>query len=244
MGIMKTLKLAGWDISVYEARPDGEVKGGLIVIHEVWGLADHIKDVANRLAAEGFIAWAPDLLTGTIDVSKASGLQQDLFNPEKRNEAQPKLRAIMAPLQNPDFAATTVKILKDLFNNLYETPDTNKNIGIIGFCFGGTYSFSLAVNEPRLKLALPFYGHSNFSVSELSKIKCPVRAFYGEKDEGLISGLDELKQNMKEAGVDFEATVYPNCGHAFFNDTNPYAYNAEAAKDAWNKVIGHLKKYL
>jgi carboxymethylenebutenolidase len=63
-----------------------------------------------------------------------------------------------------------------------------------------------------------------------------VRAFYGEQDERLITGLPEVKQRMSEAGVDFEATVYPGTGHAFFNDTNAHAYDAEAAGDAWRKV--------
>lgn len=244
MGEIKSLKLAGREISVYIARPEGKVKGGLIVIHEVWGLAGHIKDVADRLAGEGYIAWAPDLLSGTIDVAKASGLQQDLFDPEKRNEAQPKLRALMAPMQSPDFGKMTLESVKELFNCLYEESEVSQKVGVIGFCFGGSYSFSLAVNEPRLKLAIPYYGHADFSSEELRQIKCPVRAFYGEKDEGLISSLDELKSRMSEAGVDFEATVYPDCGHAFFNDTNPYAYNEAAAVDSWNKVKNYLAKYI
>lgn len=240
----QSINLPSGDLKVYIAKPKGDPKGALIVIHEVWGLVDHIKDVSNRLAAEGYLAGAPDLLSSTIDVENLASMQQDLFNPEKRTAIQPKLREMMAPIQNPEFGAKTTKTVKELFDYLFNLEESKQKVGIIGFCFGGTYSFSLAVNEPKLKLALPFYGHADFSVDELKKVACPIKAFYGQNDEGLISGLDELKSKMKEASVDFEATVYPNCGHAFFNDTNPYAYNKEAATDAWTKVLGFLSKYL
>jgi len=234
------------DVRAYWAEPEGETKGGIIVIHEVWGLNDHTKDIADRLAREGYLALAPDLLSDTIDVDAAGALQEDYFNPdpEKRNEAQPKLRGLMTPMHNPSFGADTLAKIKGCFNCLYSQPETHEKVAIIGYCFGGTYSFSLAVNEPRLKLAMPFYGHANFTVEELKAIACPVRAFFGEKDENLMKALPELKQKMGEAGVDFEAKVYPDCGHAFFNDTNRFAYNETAATDAWQCVLEHLKQYV
>lgn len=244
MGSIKDLELGGNSVAVYEARPEGEIKGGLIVIHEVWGLDDHVKDVADRFAAQGYLAWAPDLLSGAIDIKAIAPLKLDLFNPEKRTEAQPKIRALTAPMQNPEFGKKTTETIKQLFSKLYDTPEVNQKVAVIGFCFGGSYSFSLAVNEPRLKLALPFYGHADFSVDELKQIKCPIRAFYGQNDEGLISSLDQLKENMNKAGVDFEAKVYEGCGHAFFNDTNPYSYNETAAKDSWVIVNEYLTKFL
>ena len=232
------------EIQAFEAVPRGECRGGIIVIHEVWGLADHIKDVAGRLANEGYLALAPELLADTIDLPAVRPLQNDLFNPEKRHQTQPKLRALMTPMQNPQFGRDTEARLAACFDYLYNRPETGRKVAVIGFCFGGTYSFSLAVRQPRLKLALPFYGHSDHSVEELRRIKCPVRAFYGEKDENLMNSLPELKDKMKQAGVDFEATVYPDCGHAFFNNTNPFAYNETAAKDAWQKVLSYLRKYI
>jgi len=234
------------NVKAYEARPEGEGKGGVIVIHEVWGLVDHTKDVADRLAREGYVVLAPDLLGDAMDVAAAGELQEDLFSPdpEKRNKVQPKLRELTAPIHNPVFGADTVARIKGCFDYLYSQPDTNKRIAIMGFCFGGSYSFSFAVNEPRLKLALPFYGHANFTAKELQAIKCPVRAFLGENDEGLMKGLPELQEKMHEAGVDFEAKVYPNCGHAFFNNTNKYAYNEAAATDSWQRVVEYLRQYV
>ncbi len=226
---------------VYIAKPAGEVKGGLIVIHEVWGLTDHIKDVAERYAKQEFLVYAPDLLSNTgIEEKTTSQLQQDLFNPEKRNEVQPKLRELMAPIQAPDFAEKTVEALKEVFNNLYIDPTINKKVAVLGFCFGGTYSFNLAIAEPRLAAAIPFYGHSDQSSDELKSIQAPMLAFYGEKDEALVSKLPDLETRMKEANVEFSYQVYANCGHAFFNDSNPYAYNKQAADDAWRRSLDFL----
>lgn len=227
---------------VYIAHPSGVLKGGIVLIHEVWGLTEHIKSVAERLASEGYLVYAPDLLKDTgIEEKVTAQIQQDLFNPERRSIVQPKLRELMAPIQSPEFALKTVNSLKEVFAKLFNEPETKENVAVIGFCFGGTYSFSLAVNEPRLSAAVPFYGHADQSVEELRKITCPVLAFYGEKDENLMGSLPDLENRMHEAQVDFSAQVYTNCGHAFFNDTNPYAYNEQAAKDSWKRTLEFLE---
>lgn len=216
-------------------------KGGLIVIHEVWGLTDHIKDVANRFAELGYYVLAPDLLAET-EIAKldTTNLQYGLFNPEKRNSVQPLLRELMSPLHMPDFASQTNTKLLKVFEYLYALPELKNNISVTGFCFGGTYSYNLAVNEPRLKFAIPFYGHNDYQVDELKKIKAKVLAFYGEKDDSLVSNLDNLKSRMKQAGVDFTPVVYLDCGHAFFNDSNPFAYNLVAAEDSFSRISNLL----
>jgi carboxymethylenebutenolidase len=228
-------------VDAYEAWPAGTPKGAIIVIHEVWGLTDHIKSIADRLAAEGWLALAPELLD-VLDFQSVeiSELQKNLFDPKHRNEVQPILRKLMAPMQEPDFGKVTTERLAACFNYLYDKSESQQKVAVTGFCFGGSYSFTLAVAEPRLKLALPFYGHADQPVEELSKITCPVRLFLGEQDERLISQLPDLKDRMKAASVDFQAKVYPDCGHAFFNDTNPNAYNQPAAADAWQKVQAEL----
>ena len=145
-------------------------------------------------------------------------------------------------MREPEFGRVTIERLRSVFDYIYDFEETKQKIAVIGFCFGGSYSYSLSTIEPRLKLALPFYGHADQSVEELSKIKCPVRAFYGENDYRLIEGLVDLKERMKEAGVDYKVKVYKDSGHAFFNDSNSKAYNKEAATDAWNEVITELDK--
>jgi len=232
---------------VYVSAPDGEVKGGLVVIHEVWGLTDHIKSVADRFAREGYLVIAPNLLAEIDIPDELSGeLQNGLFNPDPkiRNDVQPKLRELMTPIHAPQFSLNTITKLKTSFDYLMNKPETKQKIGVVGYCFGGTYSFTSAINEPRLKAAVPFYGHNDSSVEELKKITCPILAFYGENDEGLIGSLPDLRDRMKAAKVKFDYKIYQNCGHAFFNDTNRYSYNSEAATDAWRLTLEFLSNNL
>ena len=240
---MITLNYNDTKFEAYEAKPTGEVKGGIIVIHEIWGLNEHTKDIADRFAREGYWALAPSLLADTDIADHASELQLDLFNPEKRNEAQPKLRALMTPLQEPGFAEKMLGRVHACFEYLYDQSETHEWVAITGFCFGGSYSFSLATSEPRLQAAVPFYGHTNLEdTTVIKQINCPILAFYGEQDTGLVDNLPMIKAEMEQAGIDFSAQVYPDCGHAFFNDTNPYAYNETAAKDAWQRTLVFLDK--
>lgn len=233
------------DTPVYVARPSFESRGGIIVIHEVWGLVDHIKEVADRFAKEGYMVYAPDLLKDTgIEEKITPELQKDLFDPEKRTAVQPKLREIMAPIQSPEFGQKTTESLKKVFAALLNETDSKGKIAVVGYCFGGTYSYNLAVTEPRLAAAVPYYGHCDHSVEELRQISCPILAFYGEKDEALMGSLPELKNRMHEAEVDFTAEVYGGTGHAFFNDSNPFSYNQEAATDAWQKTLAFLSNHV
>lgn len=227
------------DIEVYEAMPSGKVRGAVIVIHEVWALNDHTRDIANRLAGEGYIALAPNLLEQLDVEGHAAQLQLDLFNPEKRNAMQTEMRRYMAPLSEPGFAEKTLGRLQICFDYLYDLPESQQHVAVMGYCFGGSYSYSLTAIEPQLSAAIPYYGHPP-DASGIANIKCPVLAFYGENDHGLVDGLDDLRRDMQQADVDYQAVVYPGCGHAFFNDTNPYAYNETAAKDSWAKVLQFL----
>lgn len=232
-------------VSAYLAEPKGTAKAAILVVHEIWGLVDHVKDVADRFAEAGYIALAPELIDNAkFNSEEIANIQSSLFDPEKRNNVQTHLRELMAPVNEPDFADITIKRLSACFDYLYNLPAAYQKVAIIGFCFGGTYSFSLAVHEPRLLIALPFYGHSHHTVTELKQIKCPVRAYFGANDERLMAGLDDLTDRMKQAGVDFKAKVYQDTAHAFFNDSNPYAYNEPAAKDAWILVQTELDKVL
>jgi carboxymethylenebutenolidase len=238
-----SLEAAGKAFPAYVVEPAGEAKAAVIVIQEIWWLTPHIKDICDRVAAEGYLVLGPNLLSETnIEELVDDELAKSLFDPKRRSAVQPQLRAIMAPIQAPDFAEGATKKLQACYE--YLAQKVGDNVAVMGFCFGGTYSFQLAVTEPKLKAAVPFYGHAHFSAEQLSAITCPILAFYGEKDESLIIQLPELKDSMRTAGVDFNSIVYPDCGHAFFNDTNEFAYNAAAAADAWQKTLEFLKANL
>lgn len=230
-------------VQAYVSEPAGQPKGALIVIHEVWGLVDHTRDVTDRFAAEGYLVVAPNLLADTAMTPElAKELQSALFDPQQRSKAQPKLREVMAPLHAPDFAARTNAAVQACFDHLNGIPAVAGRVAVTGFCFGGTYSFSLAMQEPRLRAAVPFYGHADFSDEKLRGITCPVLAFYGLNDKALTDKLPELEARMAAAGVDFNAVVYPGTGHAFFNDTNHWTYNADATADSWNRTLAFLDR--
>ena len=247
MSSLQEIPSADGHLSAYVVRPDGPVRGGLVLIHEVWGLVAHTRDVAERFAREGYVVVAPDLLADQgITEASTEGLGEVLLGPddEARNQAQPRLRKIFAPLQDPEFGRLTTRRVQACFEHLYADADVAGRVGITGFCFGGTYSFSLAVHEPRLLASVPFYGHADFSPGELAGITAPVLAFYGQDDDGLITELPGLETAMAEAGVDFTAKVYPGAGHAFFNDSNRFAYRPEAADDAWSRTLEFLARHV
>lgn len=229
-------------LTAYLAEPSDEVKGGIILIHEVWGLDDHIRDVADRFAREGYVTVAPDLLGDHRITDEVRKLQTDLFDPVKRNEAQPRLRELMAPLHDDAFVRQAVASLKACFDTLQERDDVGGRIAAVGFSFGGTYAYQLAAEEPLIKAVVPFYGHAPLTEGKLNWITCPVLAFYGEHDERLVRQLPEVEQAMSDANVGFEARVYDTAGHAFFNDDNPQAYNREAAEDAWQRTLEFLQR--
>jgi len=229
-------------IAAYVATPTGEVRGGLVLIHEIWGLVDHIKNVADRFAAEGYVVIAPDILSSTgVTPAVGAELQALVFSADEqtRTEAQPKLRERLAPSHDPEYATWAVAALKSAVDFLEKQPGVHRRIGVAGFCFGGSYSFALAAADPRVRAAVPFYGYPPESTS-IETIGCSVLALYGDTDERLMKSLPALTASMADAGVRFTAQTYENAGHAFFNDTNSITYNADVAADAFARALAFL----
>jgi carboxymethylenebutenolidase len=231
-------------VQAYYTAPEGEGKlPALIVIEEIWGLNAHIKNVADRFAAKGYTVLSPEILPKSLLDMITPELQASLADPKKRDEAQPRLRAAMSPIQSPDYAKDAVAQLKQCVDYLLNDPRSNGKVGVLGFCFGGSYAFHLAAQDSRIGAAVPFYGQPPKD-NEIETIFSPVLAFYGAEDTHLIETLPKLKEDMEKAGKRFEAVVYPDTGHAFFNDTNPMRYNAADAKDAWEKTLAFLLAHL
>jgi carboxymethylenebutenolidase len=238
------------DLTAYRADPPSDRAGGprgaVIVIQEIWGLVDHVKDVADRVAAQGYVAVAPDLL-GHVGLTPEIGqrLFQLMFQGTEadRLAAQPEMRAATTPSRQPEFAAWAVPALEAVVDALVDEPGVEGRVAVMGYCFGGTYTYALAAAEPRLRAAVPFYG-SFPEHADPATITCPVLAFYGEEDHALTDGLPDLEARMEAAGVDFTARVYHGVGHAFFNDTATSRYNAEVAADAWQRALAFLEEHL
>lgn len=229
----------------YLAEPSGEPRGGLIVIHEIWGLADHTKDVADRFAAEGYLVLAPDLLSGagiTPEVGAELMRLRNSGTQEEQTRFQPILREKMAPLEAPDYAVWAVAALRGCLDHLAEQSEVGDRLAVAGFCFGGSYSLALAAADDRVKAAVPFYGAPGST--DVAAISCPVLAFYGDQDERLMTSLPEVRAAMADGGVDFTAQIYAGVGHAFFNDSNPYTYDEASATDAWRRTLDLLNRAL
>jgi len=232
-------------VRAYRAEPAGTPRGGIVLIHEIWGLVPHIVDVADRFAAEGYVVLAPDLLS---DIGVTPELGADLHalvsDPDEavRTAAQPRLREALAPMRAPEYAGRAVEQLRTAVDELAAEPGVDGRIAVVGFCFGGSYSFALAAADDRVRAAVPFYGTAP-SPDAIASISCPVLAIYGAHDPALIDALPDVRSQMAAAGVDFTDHVYPDAAHAFFNDTGS-RYRAADAADAWARTIAFLAERL
>ncbi len=212
-------------VSGFLVTPEG--KGpfpAIVVIHEWWGLNDQVKGEAERLAKEGYVTLAVDLYRG-----KVTG------DPEEAHEL---LRGL------PEDRA--VRDLVAAVSHLQTLPNVKKDkIGSIGWCMGGGYSLSLAINSSELAGAVIYYGRLVTDKDQLKKINAPIIGFFGEEDRGIpVSSVKEFEQTMKELGKDVSVHIYPEAGHAFANEERPSSYNASAAKDAWEKALAFFEKHL
>jgi carboxymethylenebutenolidase len=206
------------------ARPEEDAKSpGVIVIHEGRGLNAHIEDVTRRVAAEGFLAIAPDAL------SPLGG------TPEDPDEARSLIRQLDSESTVEDFVAA-VQYLKT-------HPLCTGRVGCTGFCWGGGMANQLAVHSPDLQAAVPYYGRQP-TTEDIPKIKASLLLHYAGIDERINAGIPEHEAALKEASVDYRLHMYEGAQHAFNNDTNPGRYHKEAAQLAWKRTIAFLKEKL
>ena len=195
---------------------------GVVVVHENRGLNPHIEDVARRAAVAGFLAFAPDALTplggypGTDDAGR---------------ELQRKLdRGKMTE----DFVAAAI--------HLKSLPECTGEVGVVGFCFGGSMANELAVRIPDLAAAVPFYGGQP-NARDVTKIKAPLLLHYAGLDERINAGWPAYEAALKANGVTYTAHMYEGTNHGFHNDTTP-RYDEAAATLAWQRTIDFFNKTL
>jgi len=231
-------------VKVYRAEPAGEPRGAIIVIHEIWGLVAQITGIADRWAAEGYLAVAPDIMSEvgiTPEVGEELSTAMKHPDEEVRTAMQPRLREALAPIRQPEYAAWAVAQLTALLDGLEEISGIAGRIVVTGYCFGGTYSFALAAEDDRVAAAVPFYGTAP-ELTRIQDISCPILAFYGEIDPPIIDKLPAVRAAMAEADIDFTEVVYPGAKHAFFNETNSSTYHPEFAADAWAKATAFVSE--
>ena len=224
--VTETIHYAGasGQMIAYLARPKGKKKHpAVIVIHENRGLQPHIKDVARRIALEGFVALAPDAL------SPLGG------TPEKQEEAIPMFQKLDYETTKKDFTAA-VAYLKT-------NPQTTGKVGCTGFCWGGAMTNFVAVNAPDLDAAVPYYG-SQPKAEEVAKIKAPLLLHYAGNDDRINKGIPDFETALKASKKEYQLFMYEGAQHAFNNDSNPERYNKEAAELAWKRTIAFFKEKL
>lgn len=212
------------DIRAYMAAPRGDKKAPcVVVIHEIWGLNAHIKDVARRFAVEGFVTIAPDAF------SPLGG------SPEDSQKAFTMMRQLDSDKTVKDFIAAA-KYLKS-------HPRSNGNVGVVGFCWGGGMTNQVAVNWPGLKAAVPYYGGQP-DPKEVPKIKATMLLHYAGNDQRINQGIPAFEEALKKASVEYTIYMYEGAQHAFNNDANASRYHKEAAQLAWKRTIDFFKKKL
>ncbi|RMH35318.1 MAG: dienelactone hydrolase family protein [Nitrospirae bacterium] len=218
----------GVTLRAYVAIPHGVSRApAVIVVQEWWGLNDHIKDIARRLAREGYVAIAPDLYSRlghkvTADPNEAGRLMNSLAQEDGLKD----LKATLAYLKT--------------------RPEVDPNrLGITGFCMGGGYALMLPCVTTDIKAAVPFYGPIPNPDTPLQQLSAPVLYIYGE-DDGWITKADveRLKAALKKYNKPGEVKTYPGCPHAFFNDTRPDVYKPAEAQDAWSRMLRFFDQHL
>jgi carboxymethylenebutenolidase len=221
----------------YRAKP---ARGGpfpvVLVVQEIFGVHEHIKDICRRLAKLGYLAVAPELYARQGDVSKITDFKE-----------------IFSKVVNkvPD-----AQVMSDLDATVAWAKDTKKGdtarLGITGFCWGGRIVWLYAAHNPNLKAGVAWYGrlvgdadplHPKHPVDVAAAINAPILGLYGGDDQGIpIESVDKMRAALKAANKEAEIVVYPNTPHAFYADYRP-SYRKDQAEDAWKRLQEWFKKY-
>ena len=224
MGSMIEFARNGQRLGGYAANPQGAGPfPAVIVIQEWWGLNEHIKNVAERYAREGYVALAPDLYGGkvTADPNEAGKLMSAL-------NREGAVKDLLGAIQH-------LRAMKEVRGD---------RIGVTGFCMGGSYALLLPCRTKEIRAAAPYYGEIPDEAA-LRNLACPVLYVYGDADFWITK--DEVKRleaSLKKLGKAGEVKIYPGAPHAFFNDTRKDVYRQTEAQDAWRRTLDFFAKHL
>ncbi|MGH9016482.1 MAG: dienelactone hydrolase family protein [Acidimicrobiales bacterium] len=235
MATTVTLSSGGGDMAVYEAEPDGEVRGGVLVLQEAFGVNDHIEDVTRRFARAGYRAVAPHLFHRSGDE------HLDYGNFEK----------IMPHMQ----ALSEKGLLEDVdacLAHLAAAGLPAGRVGVVGFCMGGSVTFLVAARRV-VGAAVTFYGggvaEGRFGMAPLVEmapsLQAPWLGLFGDQDQGIpVDQVEALRAAAAAAPVPTEIARYAEAGHGFHCDARPDSYNQDAAEDGWRRTLAWFAEYL
>jgi len=214
----------GTNMSGYLVRLKGGTKRpGVIVIHENRGLNPHIRDVARRMALEGFLTLATDILSPMGGTPSDEGEARQLMGKLNAEETLPRLAGAVPFLAGH--------------------PESTGKVGAVGFCWGGGYANQLAAAGTSLKASVPYYGRQLPAV-QVPKITAALCLHYGSLDRRINAGIAEYEAALKANNKTYELHMYEGANHAFNNDTSASRYNKEAADLAWSRTVAFLEKHL
>lgn len=221
---MVTFKAGSQDVSGYLVRPAADGKyPSVVVVHENRGLNPHTKDVARRLAVEGYLAMAVDFL------SPIGGTPSD----------QDKAREMIGTLDASDVTGWAQGAVAYLRGH----DQSNGKVGAVGFCWGGGVIGRLAVAEPTLDAGVVYYG-SQPPAEDVAKIEAPLLLNYAGSDERINKGIPAFEEALKKKNKEYTLYMYEGAQHAFLNDTNEARYNKEAADLAWSRTLDFFNQHL
>jgi carboxymethylenebutenolidase len=226
------MKQGNRELKCFVAYPEVKEKAtAVLVIHEIFGLTDWVRGVADQLAEAGYIAVAPDLLSGS---APGGGGTEELG-------AGDAVRKAISSLP-PDQVTADLKAAADYAKGL---PACNGKLAVSGFCWGGSESFRFATNEKDLKAAFVFYGAGPMKEADIEKINAPIYGFYAENDGRVNATIEKSSELMKKAKKSYEPVTYSGAGHGFMRageapDAN--AANKKAREDAWKRWKELLSK--
>ncbi|MEY2399734.1 MAG: carboxymethylenebutenolidase [Actinomycetota bacterium] len=237
----------------------------VLVLQEIWGVDEHISDVADRIASAGYVAVSPDLYSIGGERPEAIGAERvealktfmDTMPPGawQDNDAR---AAALAKLPDAE-AATVSETMTTLFSQFanMETfigelrgvvewvrnrDECDGRVGAIGFCMGGGMAARLACDEPNLRGAVGFYGAAP-TAEQIANLHCAVLCLHGEQDTRLVNTIADFQNAADAAAKSYEAVVYPDAPHAFFNDTRS-SYRPDAARPAWARTLSFLNEHV
>lgn len=219
------------DVNSFIAFPEVKEKAtAVVVIHEIFGLTDWVRGVTDQLAAEGYIAIAPDLLTGMGPKGEGS-----------KELGSDGARGVIGKLR-PDQITGDLNACVEYCKTL---PACNGKVVVIGFCWGGGQTFRFANNNQDIKMACPFYGTGPTKAEDASKIKAPVYGFYAGNDARVNATVPKSQELMKQNKQTYEPVTFESGGHGFMRageDPKGSEGNKKAREEAWKRLKELLKK--